>query len=341
MADPQSIRDRAKEVISPLRKALYNFDADAVKAALTGVFAKDAIVRLAYPFEDIDGAASLYGDAVAKLANAFPDLERRDTIIMAGPSQGGDIWVGCCGYYTGKFARAFLGIPPTGHFATMRYHEFFRIEDDRAVEFQGLWDIPELMHQAGAWPMAPQLGRAWYAAAPASQDGLSIANRDDNHADESLSIVTKMLNGLSKFSDGGVEAMQLDKYWHKRCSWYGPYGIGACRGLEGFRNWHQIPFLNAMPNREGTGGKGGGFFADGDFVGVSGWPNMSAKITGDGWMGIAPAGQEITMRSLDFWRVENGLIRENWVLVDLLSVYDQIGVDVFARMREFNKTGSA
>jgi hypothetical protein len=43
------------------------------------------------------------------------------------------------------------------------------------------------------------------------------------------------------------------------------------------------------------------------------------------------------LRSLDFWRLENGLIRENWVLVDLLDVYDQIGVDVFARIREFNK----
>ena len=40
------------------------------------------------------------------------------------------------------------------------------------------------------------------------------------------------------------------------------------------------------------------------------------------------------MRRLDFWRVEGDLIRENWVLVDLLHVYDQLGVDVFARMRE-------
>ena len=43
------------------------------------------------------------------------------------------------------------------------------------------------------------------------------------------------------------------------------------------------------------------------------------------------------MRSLDFWRCENGLIRENWVLVDLLDVYRQIGVDVLGRMAEFNK----
>jgi hypothetical protein len=40
------------------------------------------------------------------------------------------------------------------------------------------------------------------------------------------------------------------------------------------------------------------------------------------------------MCSLDFWRCEDGLIRENWVLVDLLHVYHQIGVDVFSRMRE-------
>ena len=41
------------------------------------------------------------------------------------------------------------------------------------------------------------------------------------------------------------------------------------------------------------------------------------------------------MRSLDFWRCEEGLIRENWVLVELLDVYTQIGVDVFRRMEEF------
>ena len=64
---------------------------------------------------------------------------------------------------------------------------------------------------------------------------------------------------------------------------------------------------------------------------------MIQTLSNGGWMGIAPPGKRITMRSLDFWRIEKGLIRENWVLVDLLDLYQQIEVDVFARIREFNK----
>ena len=147
-----------------------------------------------------------------------------------------------------------------------------------------------------------------------------------------------MLLGLGRFASGGVEAMRLGDYWHPRCNWYGPSGIGTGRGIAGFRNWHQIPFLNAMPDRKGSTASGRGYhFADGDYVAFTGWPGMEMTISGDGFLGIAPSGQKISMRSLDFWRCENGLIRENWVLVDLLHVYQQIGVDVFARLREFNK----
>ena len=35
-----------------------------------------------------------------------------------------------------------------------------------------------------------------------------------------------------------------------------------------------------------------------------------------------------------FGAARRGLIRENWVLTDLLHVYEQIGVNIFDRMRE-------
>lgn len=316
--------------------AQYDYESVPVRATLLAAFHPDAVVHLAAPFEDLDGAKGLYDLAYAPLYQAIPDLERRDTIVIAGPSPQGVDWVGCCGYYTGTFVRPWLDIPPTGHQVAMRFHEFYRMVDGKVAEMQAVWDIPELMLQAHAWPMAPALGHEWQVPGPATQDGLVQGPWNEDLSTGSRQLVLDMLAGLSRFASGGVAAMELEKYWHPRCNWYGPSGIGTGRGIAGFRHWHQIPFLNGMPDRQGTGGKGE-FFADGSYVAVSGWPNMQATITGDGWLGIAPSGQKIAMRSLDFWRCENGLIRENWVLVDLLHVYKQIGVDVLARMREFNK----
>jgi len=328
-----------RSLIAPLRRAMADFEPDSVRKALASLFHPQAVVRLATPFEDLPGADGFFGTALQPLHQALPDLERRDTIVMAGPAAlDGSHWVGCCGYYTGTFVRPWLEIPPTGHQVAMRFHEFFRIEDGRVVEMQALWDIPELMLQAGAWPMAPSLGREWQVPGPTTQDGICDRPRDEVRSRASLQLVTDMLFGLGKFADGGVEAMRLGDYWHPRCNWYGPSGIGTGRGIAGFRSWHQIPFLNAMPDRKGSTATGNGYrFSDNDYVAFTGWPGMEMTITGDGFLGIAPSGQKITMRSLDFWRCENGLIRENWVLVDLLHVYRQIGVDVFARLREFNK----
>jgi predicted ester cyclase len=187
--------------------------------------------------------------------------------------------------------------------------------------------------------MTPSLGREWHVPGPATQDGLVEGPWDQAKAETSRKLVGDMCDCLGNFASGGVEAMRLGDFWHERCSWYGPSGIGTGRGINGFRNWHQIPFLNGMPDRVGDAATPH-LFADGDYVAFTAWPGMRMTVSGDGWLGIAPVGRRITMRSLDFWRCESGLIRENWVLIDLLDVYHQIGVDVFARMREFNKARS-
>jgi predicted ester cyclase len=330
------MRRQNKQLLTPLRQALYNFEPERVRAVLCDTFRADARVHLAYPLEDLDGPEGLFDEALLPLYQAIPDLERRDTIVMAGTTPADTQWVACCGYYTGSFEYPWLDIPPTHHQVSMRFHEFYRVEDGQVAEMQALWDIPELMMQAGAWPMVPSLGREWHVPGPATQDGLSDRVGDDALTAASFDLVLNMCESLGNHATGGVEAMQLDKFWHPRCSWYGPSGIGTGRGIAGFRNWHQIPFLNGMPDRVGSAGEGH-MFADGDYVGFTAWPGMHMSISQGGWLGIAPSGQKITMRSLDFWRCENGMIRENWVLVDLLHVYHQIGVDVFARMREFNK----
>ena len=330
---------RNKSALAPLRAAMADFDSDAVQAAQRRVFAPDAKINLCFPFGAMIGPEDLYNRAYAPLFESWPDLERRDTIVMAGRTSQGADWVGCCGYYTGTFASPWLDIPPTGHQVAMRFHEFYRFVDGRVVSCQALWDIPEVMMQAGAWPLAPSLGREWHVPGPATQDGFVPGPHDKDAGARSCRHVLEMLDAMKRHPlHGGPDIMEMERYWHPRMNWYGPSGIGTGRGVAGFRNWHQIPFLAAMPDRgQAVDGIEYHFFGDRNYAAVTGWPNMVQTLTHGGWMGIAPAGRRITLRSLDFWRIESGLIRENWVLVDLLDVYDQLGVDVFERMREFNK----
>jgi predicted ester cyclase len=275
------------------------------------------------------------------LHEAMNDLERRDMIVLAGTTPEGQDWIGCMGNYMGTFVAPFLDIPPTGHLAHMRYHEYFRIEGGKVVEIQAIWDIPELMMQAGAWPMAPQLGKYLCTPAPMTQDGLTASGDGKATYDH----VIAMLTDLCKYpGNPDPSVMKLEQYWHPQFNWYGPAGIGTSRGTSGFRNWHQIPFLRGMPDRklDNAGALSSHWFGEGAYVCETGWPNMRLTITDDGWMGIAPSNKEVLLRSLDFWRrekggVHDGLIRENWVLVDLLDLYSQIGVEVLDRMREFNK----
>lgn len=325
-----------KALFAPFQTAMATYENAPVRGAMQELFAPNAVLNMCHPFGTLIGSDAYHETCLKPLHDAMPDLERRDMIVLAGTTPEEQQWIGTMGNYMGTFLRPFMDIPPTGHLAHMRYHEFFCIEDGKIIEMQTIWDLPELMMQARAWPMAPQLGAYLCTPAPMTSDGLTVSGDGQAAHDH----VIAMLNDLCKYpANPDPNVMQLDKYWHPRFNWYGPAGIGTARGISGFRNWHQIPFLRAMPDRklDSMGDLASHWFGEGGYVCETGWPNMRLTLSEDGWMGIAPASKEVLLRSLDFWRMEDKLIRENWVLVDLLDLYHQVGVDVLARMREFNK----
>jgi predicted ester cyclase len=322
-----------KRTLAPYRAALETATPGTASDAARALFTADAAIHLCHPFGDLTGPDALVDAALGPLLTAMPDLERRDMLIVAGTTAEGADWVGCMGSYTGLFDAPFLGIPPTRRLAQMRYHEFFRIEDGRVTGMQAIWDIPELMMQAGAWPLAPQLGAFAATPAPMTGDGLSVSGDGSAAMDR----VVEMLTDLCRHpADPDPAVMRLEHHWHPRVNWYGPAGIGTARGIAGFRAIHQIPFLRAFPDRklDAMGDLMSHWIAEGAYVAETGWPNMRLTHAGGGFLGLAPSGREVTLRSLDFWRVEGGLIRENWVLVDLLDFCRQIGLDVLARMEE-------
>ena len=146
-----------------------------------------------------------------------------------------------------------------------------------------------------------------------------------------MAVVKKMHAGLLSFDGEDIESMDHGKFWTPNFMWYGPAGIGTTRGLDGFRAHHQIPFLRAFPDRDVASHIAN--VADGNYAITGGWPSVVATHAGPDWLNLAPTGKRVTMRVMDFYRVEDGLIAENWVPIDIIDILCQLGVDVFGRLR--------
>ena len=162
-----------KKLFKPLRLSMYDFNENSVRKELETLVDSNAIIHLSFPLNDTVGPDAFYELSYKKLFHSFPDLERRDYIVISGRTEKNFYWVGTCGISCGTFVNPFLDIPPTGHLSHMRFHEFFKFENNKITEVQAIWDIPELMMQAKAWPMAPSLGREWCVPGPSTLDGIN------------------------------------------------------------------------------------------------------------------------------------------------------------------------
>jgi predicted ester cyclase len=76
-----------------------------------------------------------------------------------------------------------------------------------------------------------------------------------------------------------------------------------------------------------------GFVAEGMYAAGGIWDWLYATHEGE-YFGLAPTGIPITIRDFDWWRREGDLLVENWIRIDLIDIFQQLGVDLFARMRD-------
>lgn len=330
-----TVHDRNKKVVKSLRAALYGSDPETLRTALLRSFAPDAKIRLGHPFQDVDGPEDFWSRVYEPLVRAMPDMERRDWIVMSGPRWGDDKtgnWVGLGGNFVGTLSEPWLGIPANDQPVFMRYQEYLRIEGDQIVEMEGLWDIPQLMRQQGVWPMGDQKGVEWMCPGPADGLGVITTPYDSAGADASVQLVWDMLHDL-KQGTADTPERGLGGYWHAHAFWHGPTGLGTARGHVGIAQKIFKQFRDGLSDNTRHLDQGV-FFGDQNLVAFTGWPSGTAVHSGDGFLGLKPTGKRITRRSLDFWRIEDGKIRECWVMVDMLDLYRQLGIDILNQMQE-------
>jgi hypothetical protein len=335
--------------------ALAEAGPQALEARLAARFAPGCHWRVAHPVNELRGNAAALSALWKPLKEAMPDLERRDLILCGGVWQGKRL-VAAMGHYCGVFRRDFLSIPATGRMVFLRYGEVFELDGEgRVIQANLLWDILDLVRQAGFQPLAPSLGVEGMWPGPITGDGLRFEDDDPARSAASVAQTLAMHATLAEYKDAkltreGLLAMPQREHWHGKMMWYGPSGIGSTRGLAGFVDDHQLPFRIAFARPQGTAEEvyaervrhGAGHYVrigDGPYSVTGGWPSVYAVNNGGGFAGITPTGRPVTMRVMDFYLHHEGLIRENWVPLDMLDLLRQMGFDVLQRMQPLFRRG--
>lgn len=256
--------------------------------------------------------------AVAELTDALPASEIRTDLMLSGRFGGAD-WRASSGHLLGIWARPLWGVPPTDRLAFLRFGCFERMINGQVAETLLLFDLASLLLQAGRWPLASPPGPNLMAPGPSNMEGEAAA---------SLARVEAMIAGLMRYDGRDLASMGMRDHWTPQFNWFGPAPIGCFRGHADYERGHQRPFLTAFPDR--VGGNHRARIAEGSLVASTGWPSIRATHAGDGWLGLPGTGRAVTMRVMDFWRAEGDRLAENWVMIDMIHLLRQLGVDLLA-----------
>ena len=283
-----------------------------------------------HPLNAKHGLSAFISDFWGPLRASVPDVERRTDIMFGGYFDHAD-WVCATGYFSGTFAADWLGIPATGQRVNIRFGDFWRFEGDKIAECFMLLDIPDVMRQAGYPVLRNYGGEEGHVPGPLAGDGVLLDEHDPDISHKSRDLVERMIRGLLSYDGRSLSSMGMVNFWRDDMLWYGPAGIGTARSLKQFEDYHQIPFLAAFPDRQGGNHKAR--LAEGLYVASTGWPSINATFSAD-YLGATANYQQITMRVMDWWKREGDLLTENWVFIDLPDLMQQVGIDLFARMRE-------
>ena len=134
-------------------------------------------------------------------------------------------------------------------------------------------------------------------------------------------VIENMVDGLN---DHRID--DIDEFFANGFRWMGNYGCGTKNGLKEFQDNWQRPFQAAFSDK---------VCIDEARLFMGEWAaafgRQEATHTGT-FMGIEPTFRRVEIRYMDFWRVVDGKIVDNWVMVDFPHVLAQLGHDVFNGM---------
>ena len=150
------------------------------------------------------------------------------------------------------------------------------------------------------------------------EQGVLTKDNDRTKTAATKAVIEGMVDGLNDH-----RIADIGEFFTQNFRWLGNAGCGTKMGLQEFqRNW-QHPFQAAFSDKVCVDEAR---LFDGEWAAAFG--RQDATHSGE-FMGIAPTGKRVEIRYMDFWKVVDGKIVDNWVMVDFPHVMQQLGVDPF------------
>ena len=328
-----------KSLILSFYDELEAANADSVRKVISQFTNTDFQWYGVYPFNEQNG-----GDAVAEVfwipfLSTWSNVQRRQDVFLAGTSEIDNTdWVISMGHFMGLLDGNWLGFPASRKIAFLRYADFNCIKDGKIIRSSFFCDLIGFMHQLGINPLPPQTGASFIYPGPRTHDGLLFEPQDQRESQKTLELVNRMIGDLSDLNKNGNDCPSPDllkKTWHDDMIWYGPAGIGASYTIPRYQEQHQLPFRKGLKDKLFNGHICR--FAEGNYAGFFGWPNLTNTATG-GFLGLPASGTPADMRVVDIYRRQGEKLSENWVLIDLPWWLKQQGVDVLERTKKIIET---
>ena len=328
-----------KSLILSFYDELEAANADSVRKVISQFTNTDYQWYGVYPFNEQN-----CGDAVAEVfwvpfLSTWSNVQRRQDVFLAGTSEIDNTdWVISMGHFMGLLDGNWLGFPASRKIAFLRYADFNCIKDGKIIRSSFFCDLIGFMYQLGINPLPPQTGASFIYPGPRTHDGLLFEPQDQRESRKTLELVNRMIGDLSDLNKNGNDCPSPDllkKTWHDDMIWYGPAGIGASYTIPRYQEQHQLPFRKGLKDKVFNGHICR--FAEGNYAGFFGWPNLTNTATG-GFLGLPASGTPADMRVVDIYRRQGEKLSENWVLIDLPWWLKQQGVDVLERTKKIIKT---
>lgn len=150
------------------------------------------------------------------------------------------------------------------------------------------------------------------------EQGALTKDNDRSKTEATRRVVEGMVDGLNDHVIDGIGTFFASNF-----RWMGNAGCGMKNGIKEFQDNWQRPFQAAFSDKVCVDEAR---LAEGEWMAAFG--RQEATHSGE-FMGIAPTGKRVEIRYMDFWKVKDGKIVDNWVMVDFPHVMQQLGVDPF------------